>query len=126
MPTQERLWLDDEKCLLPGSYHPGQKHEEDAVRLGTSRPFYLSSQDDQLLTQQGIFCDEFGFASGKVGQCQEQEWGSVGFGPGDEAVVQRPKTQVCQPRDDGEYPLHNVHSPLVQMSESMLEIIHFL
>jgi hypothetical protein len=31
-----------------------------------------------------------------------------------------------QYRDDGEYPLHNVHSPLVQMSESMLEIIHFL
>jgi len=47
---QQRLGLDNDEGLFPGSYHPGQKHEEDAVRLGTGRSFHLSPQDEKLLT----------------------------------------------------------------------------
>ncbi len=50
MPLQERLWLDKEQRLLPGSYHPCQKHQEHPIRFGTGRSFHLSPQDDQLLS----------------------------------------------------------------------------
>ncbi len=50
MPPQQRLRLDNEQRLLPGAYHPGQKHQEHAVRPGTGRPFRMSPQDDELLT----------------------------------------------------------------------------
>lgn len=75
MSPQERLWLDNEQRLLPGSYHPGQKHQEHPIRFGTGRSFHLSPQDDQLLTQECVFCDKFGRASGKVGQRPQQERG---------------------------------------------------
>jgi hypothetical protein len=55
MPPQERLWLDNEQCLLPGVYHPGQKHQEHSIRFGTGRSFHLSPQDDQLLTAECVF-----------------------------------------------------------------------
>jgi hypothetical protein len=86
----------------------------------------LSTQDDQLLTQQGVFCHELGLAPGKVDQHPKQEQGGVWFGPGDEVVVERLKTKARQPRDDGENPVHSVHSPYVKMNESILEIVLFL
>ncbi len=126
MQPQQRLRLDNEQRLLPGAYHPGQKHQEHSICFGTGGSFYLSPQDDELLTQECVFCDQFGLVSGKVGQRPEQERGSVQFGPGDEAVVQRLKTQAYQPRYEGENPVHSRHYPLVKMIESMLEIVLFL
>ncbi len=47
----------------------------------------------------------------------------VRFGPGDEALVERLKTQAYQPRDEGENPLHGRRYPYVKMSESMFAIV---
>ena len=118
---EPRLWLNDEKRLFPVPHHSCQQEQEHPVRPGTGRPFYLSAQDDQLLTQQGVFCHKLGLATGLVDQRSQQERGGVRCGPGDEAVVERPKTKACQPRDEGENPVHSVQSPNVKMSESMLE-----
>jgi hypothetical protein len=71
-------------------------------------------------------CFKLGLTPGKVGQRQEQERGGVRCGPGNEAVVERPKTQACQASDEGENPLHRVHSPYMKMSESMFGIVLFL
>ncbi len=57
---------------------------------------------------------------------QHKERGGVRCGPGDEAVVERPKTKVCQPRDEGENSVHSIYSSNVKMSESILEIVLFL
>jgi hypothetical protein len=126
MPAQERLWLDDEKCLLPGPHHSGQQDQEHAVRPGTGRSFHLSPQNNELLTEESILCDKFGLASGKVGQRPQQERGSVWFGPGNQAVVERPRTQACHACDERENPLHSVHSPFVKMSRCTLSIVLFL
>jgi hypothetical protein len=67
-----------------------------------------------------------GLATGLVCQHQEQERGGVRFGPADEAVVERPKTKACQPRDESKNPLHGVRYPFVKMSECMLAIVLFL
>ncbi len=79
MPPQKCLWLNDEVGLFPGPHYACQQDQEYAVRLGTGRPFHLTTQDDQLLTQQGVFCHKFGLASGKVGQRPRhgERWCSV-------------------------------------------------
>jgi len=112
---QKRFWLDNEQRLPPGLNHPCQKHQEHAVRFGTGRSFHLSPQDDKLLAKKRVFCHEFGLASSKVCQRPQQERGGVRFCPGDEAVVERLKTKVCRPLDEGEYSLHSVRYPFVKM-----------
>ncbi len=47
---QKRLWLDKEKRLFPGPNHPGEKHQEQAVRLPVDRSLDLSTKDDQLVS----------------------------------------------------------------------------
>ena len=126
MPTQERFWLNDEQRLLPGPYHPGQKHEEHPIRFGTDGSFHLSPENNELLRQECVFCHELRLASGKVRQSPQQERGGVRFSPGDEAVVERLKTNACQPRDERENPLHTIPYPFVKMSESMLANVLFL
>ncbi|GHO63366.1 hypothetical protein KSC_032110 [Ktedonobacter sp. SOSP1-52] len=49
MPAQERLWLDKEKRLFPGSDHPGKEHEKKPIRLPIGRSLDLSTENDQLL-----------------------------------------------------------------------------
>jgi hypothetical protein len=109
---EPRLRLDNEQRLLPGASDPGQQHQEYAIRLGTGRSFHLSPKNNELLTQQCVFCDEFGLVSGKVSQRPQQQRGGVGFGPGDVAAVERLKAKTCHSRHEGQYPLHSVHSLL--------------
>jgi hypothetical protein len=106
------VFLDNEQRLLPGSDHPGQKHQEHPIRFGTGRSFHLSPQDDQRLSQEGVFCDQFGLTSRKVGQRSQDQSGGGWFGPVNETLMERPKTQACQPCDERENPLHSVRSPL--------------
>ena len=73
MPPQERLWLNNEQRLFPGPNHSCQKHQEHPIRFGTGRSFHLSAEDNQLLSQERVFCHEFGLASGKVCQRPQHE-----------------------------------------------------
>ncbi len=116
MPAQERLWLDNEKRLLPGPNYPGQKHQKHPIRFGICRSFHVSAEDDELLAQKCIFCHEFGLASAKVRQRPRYESGVRWFGPVDEAVVERLKAHACQTRDEGENPMHSVRYPFTKMS----------
>jgi len=62
------VFLNDEESLFPGPHYACQQDQEHAVRPGAGRSFHLSPQNNELLTQQGIFCDQVGLASSKVGQ----------------------------------------------------------
>jgi hypothetical protein len=66
MPAQDRLWLDDDQGLFPNPNHSCQKHQEDPIPSGIDRPFDLSAEDKQLLSEERVFYHEFGLASGKV------------------------------------------------------------
>ncbi len=107
MPPQQRLWLDDEQGLFPGLNHSREKNQQHAVRLGIGRPFHLSTQDNQRLSEECVFCHKLRLALGKVGQRPQQERGGVWFGSDDETVMKRLKTQACQLRDERENPLHS-------------------
>jgi hypothetical protein len=89
MPAQERLWLNDEKCLLPGPNHSCEKHQKYAIRFGTDGSFDLSAEDDQRLSKECVFCHEIGLRSCKVSHGSYYERGASRFRPVDEAVVER-------------------------------------
>ena len=86
---QERFWLDKEERLFPGSDYPGQKQQEQAVRLLVHRSLDLSMQDDQLLPQQGIFCQQFGFASGQISEGSEYKGGRSWLHPLQDMFLKR-------------------------------------
>jgi len=46
---EPRVWLNDQKGLLPGANQPGQHDEEDAIGPGERWPFHFSPENDELL-----------------------------------------------------------------------------
>ena len=72
-------------------------------------------EDNQLLTQECVFCYEFGLRSGKVSYHSYDKSSGGWFGPVDETVVKRLKAKAYQTRDEGENPMHSVHYPFVKM-----------
>jgi hypothetical protein len=57
----------------------------------------LTPQDDKLLSQEGIFGDELGLASAKVGQGLQWQGGSERFGPTSQARGERIPAAILQP-----------------------------
>jgi hypothetical protein len=66
MPAQKRIRLNDMKSLGPEPGAASQKNKANPVAIFQSRPFYLASENDYLLTQEGIFHQQVGFASGYI------------------------------------------------------------
>ena len=108
MPAQERLWLDNEKRMLPCTRRSSEKDQDQTIRLCACWSFDLPTEDNELLPEEGVFCHEFGLASGKVSHRTQHERGIGRFGPVDEAVVERLKTHVCQALDEGDNRLHSI------------------
>jgi len=67
--------------LLPSSSHPSQQDEEDAIGFGVCRPFHLPPEDDQRLSQEGIFGEKLGLASAKIAEGGQRQRGPKRFGP---------------------------------------------
>ena len=100
---QKSLWLNDEQRVFPCSNHPCEKHEEQAIRIGTDRAFDMSAQEC-------VFCHEFGLASGKICQRPHHErGGGARFGPVYVVVVKRLKAKACRVFDEEKNPMHSVH-----------------
>jgi len=47
VPAQQCVWLNDQEGLPPGSNHPSQQDEEDAIGPGEWWPFHLSLENDE-------------------------------------------------------------------------------
>ncbi len=73
MPSQKGLWLDDQERLPPGPRRPCQKHQEASIPRGAHWSFALSTKDDEVLAEERIFSNTFGFPSGKIRQRPEQQ-----------------------------------------------------
>src|ERR1035437_4826575 len=66
MPAQQRFGLDDEQALAPGAQPAGEQDQQRPVGSGAARPLDAASQDDQLLSEQGILGDVLWLAADKV------------------------------------------------------------
>jgi hypothetical protein len=103
--------LDNEQRLFPGPNHPCEKHQEHTIRFGVSGSFDLSAEDDELLTEERVFCHELGLRSGEVSHGSQCERGVGWFGLVDEAVLERLKADAYQLSEEGEKTLHGVRYP---------------
>ena len=68
MPPEERIRLHNQQGLAPGTNAAGQQHQNLPVVLGEFGAINLALKDHQLLTQEHVFGDEFGFATVQVSQ----------------------------------------------------------
>jgi hypothetical protein len=106
-----RLGLDNEQGLLPGPNHPCEKHQEYAILFGACGSFDLSAEDNKGLSEERVFCHEFGLRPGEISHSSQRERGIGWSCPLDEAVLERLKADAYQLPDEGENTLHGVRSP---------------
>ena len=76
-----RFRLDDKERLFPGPNHSGEKDQEHSVCFPGNWSFDLSTQDDELVSQQRVFRKQLGFASGQIGERAEHKGGRQWFDP---------------------------------------------
>jgi hypothetical protein len=115
MPAQERLWLNEEQRLFPGSDHPGEEYQQPSIRLPTNGSFDLSMQDDQLLAQQRIFRQQFSFAPGQIGKGANDKGGCRRFDPTQEAFLERTQAGTKALFDQGKHAEHEWNLFFVKM-----------
>jgi hypothetical protein len=84
---------------------------EHPIRFGKGGSFHLSAEDNKLLTEECVFCHEFGLASGKVSHCPQYERGVGWFCPVDEVVMERLNAGAYQELNEGDNTMHDVRFP---------------
>jgi hypothetical protein len=94
MPAQKCLWLNDKERLFPDPNHSGEKYQEYSVCFPVNWSFHLSTQDDQLLPQQRVFGQQFGFASGQIGERPKHDESRRWFDPLRNTFLERLKTET--------------------------------
>jgi hypothetical protein len=67
MPTEHRIRFEDKQCVPPVLHAADEKDKPEAIGLRKSRLLDLTVKDNELLTKQGIFGHEVGFAACEVG-----------------------------------------------------------
>jgi hypothetical protein len=106
MPPQHCVWLHDHQGLLPGTNQPGQQDEKDAIGFRACRPFHLPLEDDQWLSQEGIFGEKLGLASAEVGEGGQWQGGQERFGPPHKARGEGMPAAIQEPLERGENMTH--------------------
>jgi hypothetical protein len=68
MPTEEGIGLHNEERLFPTAGRPCEQYQEHAIGLGTRWALHPTAEDNQLLTKQGVFGQEFSPGTGQIGK----------------------------------------------------------
>jgi len=59
MPAEEGFGMHKEKSLFPPAHGPCEQYQEHSLGLDTRWALRLTAEDDQLLTEQRVFGNEF-------------------------------------------------------------------
>jgi hypothetical protein len=116
VPAQKCLRLDKKEGLFPGPNHPGQQLQEKSVRLPIDGSFHLSPQDAQLVPQQRVFCNQFSFVSGHIGECAEYKGGRQWFDLPQNTFLEHMQDKTEALLDRGTYTQHGWNLFFVKMS----------
>jgi hypothetical protein len=106
VPAQKRLRLDKKERLFPGPNHCGLEHQEESVRLAIDRPFDLSTETDQLVSQQRVFRQQFSFAFSQIGKRAEHQGGHRRFDPTQNPFLEHMKAGADSSLDRGKHSQH--------------------
>jgi hypothetical protein len=103
---QKRLGLDKKERLFPGPNHAGQEHQEESVSLPIDRPFDVSTENDQLVSQQRVFRQQFSLASGQIGKRAEHQGGRRRFDPTQNPFLEHMQAEADSLLDRGKHTQH--------------------
>ena len=81
MPAQDGVRLDDDQGLSPRAQLTGQKDDEGTVTPGELWTLDLTLEHAQLLTEEGVFEDQFCLGAGDIEDSIEGEEMVVRLGP---------------------------------------------
>ena len=63
MPAEQCVWLNNVKGLFPEPGKASEQNEAETVVLVEHRSCHLTTEDDELLSQQGILYNQIGTAA---------------------------------------------------------------
>ena len=72
MPGEEGLGLHNEQCLSPVPAGPSEQQQEESISPAARWALHLTTEDDQLLTEQRVLGDEFSPGAGQIVQCSHE------------------------------------------------------
>ena len=81
MPAEEGIGLHNEERLFPVPDGSREQDQEQPIGPGTRWALHLTTEDDQLLTEQRVFGDEFSPGAGQIVQCSHEEGAARWFRP---------------------------------------------
>ena len=124
MPTEGRVRLDDEEGLSPGSYSPGQQHEEHSVGAGQPRLLAAPTQDDELLTEKGILGNQLRFGPWEVDKSTQDLASISRFGPSRKSLADHFSTvdHLFETSAQGEQHGLNLQAGAIRGSRSNLPV----
>ena len=73
MPPEKRLRLNNQEGLPPSPNGLCQKYQQESIRFRAYRSFDLSTEDDELLPEEGVLGYQFRFPSSKICYRSEQQ-----------------------------------------------------
>ena len=117
-----RLRLDDKERLFPGPNHSSEKYQKHPICFPVNWSLDLSAQDDQLLPQQRVFRQQFGFTSSQIGERSEDKGGRQGFDPPQNTFLERMQAQTDSLFHRGTYREHERN--LFFIKEALARSIH--
>lgn len=88
------VFLDKEKGLFPAPNHASQEHHEKPVRLPVNWSLDLSMEDDELLSYQCVFRDQFRLLPEKISECAEQKGSRRCVDPKQKTFLERVKAEA--------------------------------
>ena len=106
MPPEKCVWLHDQEGLLPGTNELCQQNEEDTIGPGDWWSFHPPFEENELLAQEGIFRDQFGLASAKIGYGLQRQRGQERFGPTSQARGESMQAVIQEALESGENSSH--------------------
>ena len=106
-PREIRLRLDDIVRLFPGPNHSGENYHEHSICFLVHWSFDLSMQDDPLVSQQRIFRQQFGFASGQISKHAGHQGGRQWFDPMPNTFLERMQAKTDALLYRGKYTQHD-------------------
>jgi hypothetical protein len=92
--------------LFPGPNDACQKDEEHPIHFRVCRPFHLPFEDDELLSQEGVFCHQLGLAFAKLGEGLEWLGRRERFGPLTKASGECMPAAIQEPPERGQNTCH--------------------
>ena len=69
MPAQERIGLNNQQRLPPGTNAVGEEHQSYAVGRSAAGAFHAPPEDQELLAQQRVLRDQLGLAADEISEC---------------------------------------------------------